>query len=65
MDAVHALNIASDDGHEILFECREAGCGRRLVLKRSGEMIVIDRGDFFARHSGSSEAVEMTSDVLQ
>lgn len=63
MDAVHVLDVEADDGREILFVCPESGCHRRLVLKRSGEMVVIDRGDFFARHVGGIGPMSMTASV--
>jgi len=65
MDAVHVLNVESDNGHEILFVCPETECQRRLVLKRSGGMVVIDRGDFYARHVGATGPLSMTSGVAQ
>lgn len=65
MDAVHVLNVESDNGQEILFTCPEAECRRRLVLKRSGGMVVIDRGDFFARHVGSTGPVNLSAGLSQ
>ena len=49
----HRLTAEADNGREILFVCDDDSCGRRLVLKRSGEYVVIDAGDPFALHSGS------------
>jgi hypothetical protein len=38
-------------GGEAVYVCPEEGCGRRLVINRlRPALIVIDRGDFFARH---------------
>jgi hypothetical protein len=65
MDVVHVLDVEADDGQEILFVCPESGCRRRLVLKRSGEMVVIDRGDFFARHVGATGPISMNAGVSQ
>ncbi len=65
MDAVHVLNVESDNGQEILFACPETECRRRLVLKRSGGMVVIDRGDFFARHVGSTGPINLSSGLSQ
>jgi hypothetical protein len=48
---------------EILFVCPERGCGRRLVLKRSGGLTVIDQGDFFALHSGGTEGLDLSTEV--
>lgn len=54
------MEVISDDGSETLFSCPERGCGRRLVLKRSMELVVIDRGDFQARHVGANAAVQVS-----
>jgi hypothetical protein len=54
----HAMTAESSRPGEVTFSCA-AGCGRRVVV-RSGSMVVIDRGDFFARHVGS-----MAPDDLQ
>jgi len=65
MDAVHVLNIEADNGQEILFVCPDVDCGRRLVLKRAGEMIVIERGDFFARHVGGCGPISMSASLAE
>jgi hypothetical protein len=50
----HSYEVDDDDGRRIVFVCPVEGCGRRVVLVRGGRRyIVIDRGDFFAAHSGS------------
>jgi hypothetical protein len=61
MDSVHRMTVHADNGNEILLACPEAGCGRRVVLKRSGGMVVLDRGDFFAIHSGGTEGLHLHS----
>jgi len=48
---------------EVLFACPEDGCGRRLVLNRSGRLTVLDQGDFFALHSGGTEGLDLAVDV--
>ncbi len=63
MDALHVLDVEADNGQEILFVCPESGCQRRLVLKRSGEMVVIDRGDFYARHVGGTGPISMSAAI--
>ena len=65
MDTVHQMNIESDNGHEVLLLCPESSCGRRVVLKRSGGMVVIDRGDFFALHAASSGPISMNTNITQ
>ncbi len=55
---MHTLTTESDNGQELLLVCPD--CPRRLVLKRTGEMIVIDRGDFFVLHSGGVGPISMT-----
>jgi hypothetical protein len=56
---MHRMLIETQNDSEILFVCPEDGCGRRLVLKRSGGLTVIDQGDFFALHSGGTEGLEL------
>ena len=53
----HHMTVTSDDGAEMLLECPEEYCGRRVVVKRSSEIVVIDQGDFFARHAGGNGPV--------
>lgn len=55
----HRMTIEADNGAEVLLVCPEPGCGRRVVLKRAGGMVVVARGDFFAQHSGG-RGVEMS-----
>jgi hypothetical protein len=59
----HHMTIEADNGDETLFVCPEASCGRRLVLKRSGGMVVLDRGDFFALHSGGTDGLGVGASV--
>lgn len=59
----HRMILEGDNGAEYLFVCPHDGCGRRLVLKRSGGLVVLDRGDFFALHSGGTEGLEISGDI--
>jgi hypothetical protein len=63
VEAIHQLTAEADNGDEIVFVCHELDCGRRLVLKRSGGLVVLDRGDFFARHVGGSEGLMVTAAI--
>jgi hypothetical protein len=65
MDPVHHLTIEADDGLDVLFVCPVEGCGRRVVVRRSGELIVVDRGDFYALHIGGTGGFEISSVVPQ
>jgi hypothetical protein len=58
------MSVHADNGDEILLACPEDGCGRRLVVKRSGGMVVLDRGDFFAIHSGGTEDLRLHGGLL-
>ena len=51
MERRHRMTIEADNGEELLLVC--PNCGKRSVLKRSGELVVLDRGDFYAAHSVS------------
>jgi hypothetical protein len=59
----HRMTIESDDGIDVTFTCPEEGCGRRVVFRRSGGMVVLNRGDFFAMHSGGTEGLVVGADL--
>ena len=63
MNRHHRMILESDNGHELLFVCPHEDCGRRLVLQRSGGLVVLDRGDFFALHSGGSEGLDVSARI--
>jgi hypothetical protein len=60
---MHRMFVEARNDAEILFVCPELGCHRKLVLKRSGGLTVIDQGDFFALHSGGTEGLELSTEV--
>lgn len=59
MDVTHRLDTEADNGDEVVLICPEEACRRRLVVKRSGGLVVLDRGDFFARHIGGTSGLEI------
>lgn len=63
MNPVHHLTIEADDGLDVLFACPVEGCRRRVVVRRSGELIVLDKGDFFALHVGGTSGLDISSAV--
>lgn len=63
MNPQHRMTLDSDNGTELLFACPHEGCGRRLVLKRSGGLVVLNQGDFFALHSGGTEGLEILAGI--
>ena len=56
----HRLTMEADNGDDVLFACSVESCGRRLVVKRSGGLVVLERGDFFARHVGGNDGLEIS-----
>lgn len=60
----HVMTLEATSGAEQLWVCPEEECGRKVVFKGAGEMVVLDRGDFSALHSGGGIAVNGTS-ILQ
>ena len=58
----HTMSRQPSTGEDTLLVCDD-GCGRRIVFKTTRELVVIDRGDFFALHSFSSAPVEMSIEV--
>lgn len=59
----HQLIVEARIRSEMLFVCPEPGCGRRLVVSRTG-LTVLDQGDFYALHSGSTGELAMGSSSL-
>jgi hypothetical protein len=63
MEPVHRMVVESDNGREALFVCPEAACGRRLVLKRGGGLVVLDQGDFYALHTGGTNGLHVSTSL--
>ena len=63
MNPVHHLVTEADDSTDVLFVCPVEGCGRRVVVRRSGDLIVLDKGDFYALHVGGTNGLEISSVV--
>jgi len=59
----HRMTLDSHNSEELLFVCPHEGCGRRLVFKRSGGLVVLEAGDFFALHSGGTEGLEVSAGI--
>jgi hypothetical protein len=59
----HQMDLVQRNGEEMLFVCPVESCRRRLVLGSRGEMTILERGDFFASHSGGTPGLEITSSV--
>jgi hypothetical protein len=57
------MTLEVDNGAEVLFACHHEGCGRRMVLGRSGGLTILDPGDFFALHSGGTAGLELSAGV--
>jgi hypothetical protein len=47
----HSMTAESLYPGEVLLTCAMEGCGRRVVVRPSS-MVVLDRGDVGARHTG-------------
>lgn len=63
MQTNHRFDIDSDNGDEVVLVCPDATCRRRIVIKRSGGMVVLDQGDFGALHVGGSASLHITTAV--
>jgi hypothetical protein len=59
MNVRHRLRIEADNGREVLFVCPETDCGRRVVVNRSGDLVVLVQGDFLAFHSGGTAGLQL------
>jgi hypothetical protein len=49
----HLMTAESPHAGEVVLTCATEGCGRRVVV-RPTTMIVLDRGDAGARHTGTA-----------
>lgn len=63
MDRTHHMTLEADNGAEALFACPAPDCGRRLVVKRAGGLVVLDKGDFFALHTGGTGGLHVSTSV--
>ena len=63
MQSIHRFDIDSDNGDEVVMICPDESCRRRIVISRSGGLVVIDQGDFFARHVGGTEGLRLSASV--
>ena len=58
--ASHDMICEGENSAEVLFVCVDDSCGRRVVVSKSRpRLTVIDRGDFWVRHSGSVGGLAM------
>lgn len=58
--ASHEMVCEAETAAEMLFVCTDEACGRRVVVGTSRpRLVVIERGDFSARHTGSRGGVTM------
>jgi len=63
MNRQHLMAVEADNGDEVLVACSE--CGRRVILKRCGGLVVLNRGDFYAGHSVSRGPIAVGVDLAQ
>ncbi len=64
MAPVHTMVNEASNGEETVYVCPVEGCGRRLVVNwRRPALTVLDQGDFWARHVGSSDGFHLALDV--
>jgi hypothetical protein len=63
MQITHRFDIDSDNGDEVVLVCSDDGCRRRIVVKRSGGLVVLDKGDFGALHVGGSLGMHMSTSI--
>jgi hypothetical protein len=54
------MTCEAETASEVLFVCTDEACGRRVVVGKSRpRLMVIDRGDFSVRHTGSLGGMAM------
>jgi hypothetical protein len=63
---VHRMVCEGENAAEVLFVCTDEACGRRVVFGKSRpKMVVIDEGDFSARHFGSLGGLAVDGVVVE
>ncbi len=61
---MHRLEIEASGANGTVFTCTAHGCGRRVaVQRRQPKFVVIDQGDFFARHTWGDGTVDIDVSV--
>jgi hypothetical protein len=56
----HKMVCETETSAEALFVCTDEACGRRVVVgKGRPRLVVIDRGEFWVRHTGSLGGVSI------
>jgi hypothetical protein len=63
METSHRLIVTADNGNEVLFVCPTESCGKRLIVKRSGGLVILDHGDFTASHRGGNAGLAISVGV--
>lgn len=63
MQITHRFDVDSDNGTEVVLVCAEDACRRRIVVKRSGGLVVLDHGEFGALHVGGSDGLHVSAEL--
>ena len=62
---VHEMIRETEQGEDVLLQCPEVDCGRRIVFRKPNDLIVIDQGDFYALHRYASDPMAMDTSILR
>jgi hypothetical protein len=49
----------------VLLACPREACGRRVAVKQSGELVVLQQGDFYASHVGGRGPIDVAASMGQ
>ena len=63
MQITHRFDLDSDNGDEVVLVCPDDACRRRIVVKRSGGLVVLDRGEFGALHLGGNGGLHLFTEL--
>jgi hypothetical protein len=55
---LHVMDVVTPYPGEAVFTCTEESCGRQVVV-RPGSLVVLQRGEFYARHVGATGGVSL------
>lgn len=59
MDDIHTMTYEGGTDADVVFACD--ACGRRVVVgKHVPRLVVLDRGDVFARHTGATGGLQVS-----
>ncbi|HSF85331.1 MAG TPA: hypothetical protein VLG28_06690 [Acidimicrobiia bacterium] len=63
MGFTHWMEVDDQTDDAVVFSCPEPGCGRRVVVGGDSGLLVVDQGDFHARHVGAVGPIGLDASI--